>query len=372
MRIGMDVRALNFGECGFSRYITNIVSNLAEIDRKNTYILYQNQKRRIDGIEGNKNFSIKVIRAPFLIYKYLLLPIYLVKDRIDLFHSATHELPFLVFCKKISTFYDLNVELLSQLYLLKVRILSFLKISKYSACAANKIIAISANTKKDLIDLYKIPAEKIKVILLAAEKTFCLQNKELSKERVNKKFGIKSSFILYVGQIRVQKNIPRLLDAFKKIKEKGLSHKLVLVGRNNKGSEFYNLPLEIEKRGLNSEVFHISNCNETKDLASFYSAADLFVYPSLYEGFGLSVLEAMACGAPVIASSVSSVPEVAGDAGILVNPYNVDEIAVAICQVLSDRNLRNKLVDKGLERVKKFSWRKAAQETLSLYKSFAK
>ena len=129
---------------------------------------------------------------------------------------------------------------------------------------------------------------------------------------------------------------------------------------------------DVAKRGLDTEVIHISNCHKTEDLASFYNAADLFIYPSLYEVFGLPVLEAMACGTPVIVSNVSSIPEVAGEAAILVNPYNVDEITQALYRVLTDNGLRDKLVTKGLERAKNFSWLRTAQETLSLYRSFGK
>ncbi len=364
----MDVRVLSFGETGFSRYINNLLKHLVELDRENTYTLYLNRSQRIEAIEGNNNFLVRVINGPFLIYKSLLLPFYLWRDKIEIFHSMTHDLPPFVFCKKIITFYDLNVEFLRRLYIPKLRLLSYFRISRLSARFADKIIAISTNTKTDLVKLYKVPAEKIQVILLAAEETFRPENKESARGKIKKNFGIQPPFILYVGQIRVQKNVPRLLDAFKKIKEKGFPHRLVLVGSHNTGSEFYDLASEIEKRGLKDEVIHISNCNRTEDLASFYNAADLFTYLSLYEGFGLPVLEAMACGTAVVASRVASIPEVAGGAGILINPYNVDEIAQTLYRVLKDNDLRNELIDKGLKRVTKFSWLRTAQETLSLYK----
>ena len=184
MRIGIDVRVLSFGETGFSRYINNLLRNLVKLDRENAYILYLNRAQEIPPIEGYKNFSVRVINGPFLVYKYLLLPFYLMKDKIDLFHSMTHDLPFLVFCKKIVTFYDLNLELLPQLYIFKLRMLSYLRISKFSAYFANKIIAISENTKRDIVKLYKIPAEKIKVILLAAEDNFFPRDKKVSKIRL--------------------------------------------------------------------------------------------------------------------------------------------------------------------------------------------
>lgn len=372
MRIGIDVRVLSFGETGFSRYINNLLTNLREIDNENTYILYLNDPQEISAIEGAKNFRIKVIKGPFLIYKYLLLPFHLLKDKVDIFHSMTHDLPFLVFCKKVVTFYDLNIELLPNLYEFKLRMLSFLKISKLSAHFADKIISISENTKKDLTRLYKVSADKIKVIHLAADRDFFLRDKEHVRKNIAKKFGIDFPFILYVGQIRVQKNLPRMLEAFKKIKEKGIPQKLVLVGANNRGSEFYDLKSEARRIGLANEVIHISNCQRTEDLAYFYNSADLFVYPSLYEGFGLPVLEAFACGAAVIASYASSIPEVAGDAGILVDPYDIDALARAMLKVLSDDKSRNELVSRGLERVKCFSWLKAAQETLAVYQSFEK
>jgi len=370
MRIGIDVRALSFGECGITRYINSLLEQLVLLDKDNTYVLYLNKYQEIDYIKRRLNFSIEVIPATFLIYKYILLPFCLIKDKIDVFHTMTHELPMFVFCKKVSTFYDLNLEKLPHLYLLKLRLLSYLGISEYSAKAADKIIAISENTKLDLVKIYKVPANKISVTLLAADQSFKPIDKKAASLAVSKRIKTDQPFVLYVGQIRERKNFSRMLDAFKVIKQRGLPHKLVLIGHNEKGIEFYDLNTAIDSRGLSKDVIYIPDCNGTYELSLFYNACDLFLYVSLYEGFGLPILEAMSCAAPVVTSNLASMPEVAGDAAMLINPYNTLEISDAMFNVLTNEKLREKLITKGIERAQRFSWEKTAQQTLSVYQSF--
>ena len=182
------------------------------------------------------------------------------------------------------------------------------------------------------------------------------------------KYSITGSFILFVGNISPRKNILALLQAFNKLKKRGIKHKLVIAGK--KDQRYEQVLKTLNELNLGGEVIFTGYVPE-EDLPKLYNAADLFVYPSLYEGFGLPILEAMACGTPVVASNVSSLPEVAGDAGLLVNPQDVDALTNAMYKVLTDDKLKESLIDKGLERAKFFSWEKTARETLEVYKEVA-
>lgn len=228
---------------------------------------------------------------------------------------------------------------------------------------ADRIIAVSNSTKRDLINYFNIPEEKIKVILEAADEKFKLLNKEEINE-VKQKYNLNFPFILYVGTLEARKNIPTLIKAFYKIKKKNIEHKLVIAGK--KGWKYKEIFETIDKLDLQNDVVFTGYVSD-EDLPALYNAADLFVYPSIYEGFGLPPLEAMACGTPVITSNTSSLPEVVGDAGIMVDPCDVDGLTQTMCDVLTNDGLREDMIKKGLERAKMFTWEKCARETLKVY-----
>jgi glycosyltransferase involved in cell wall biosynthesis len=227
------------------------------------------------------------------------------------------------------------------------------------------IIADSQNTKNDCIKYLGIPEEKIKVIYLAPDSIYQpINNKQEIREQVCKKYNIEFPFILYTGTLEKRKNIPILIKAFYKLKKMGISHKLLIVGK--KGWKYDDIFKTIKTLNLQKDIMFTGYVPK-EDLVKFYNLADLFVYPSLYEGFGLPPLEAMACGCPVITSNTSSLPEVVKDAGIMFNPYCVDELVKIMYEVLIDESLRIELSRKGLERAKLFNWRKTAEETWKVY-----
>jgi glycosyltransferase involved in cell wall biosynthesis len=263
--------------------------------------------------------------------------------------------------KKIVTVYDLVPFIYPKLHPNQT-LWSYRLFFKKILNKSDMIITISQNSKKDLMRLFKINENKIKVIQLAVSEEFRILDDEQKKSaKQNNPLG---KFILFVGTLEPRKNIPGLLRAFYQLKKKGFEHKLVIVGK--KGWKYEDIFRTIKKLNLKKEVIFLGYVPQ-EEIINLYNAADLFVFPSLYEGFGLPPLEAMACGCPVVVSNTSSMPEVCGNAALYVNPYNVPEIAQAMERVLTDTKLKKDMIKKGLKQAKKFSWEKNARETLEVY-----
>ncbi len=228
----------------------------------------------------------------------------------------------------------------------------------------DKILTVSHHTKNDLGKIFDIPMEKIAVIHLAASEHF----RPLAEDEIKLALahvGLSQPYILYLGSIEPRKNPIRLLEAYAELRRWSTRWDLVVVGTHNfwKSSP---VRKKTEKLNLKPYVHFIGNVSEA-DLPGIYNGADLFIYPSLYEGFGLPVLEAMACGTPVITSNTSSLPEVAGEAALFVDPYKVEEIVTAMRQILDDADLARDLRKRGLERVKEFTWAETVRQTISVY-----
>jgi len=228
---------------------------------------------------------------------------------------------------------------------------------------ANHIIAVSESTKSDLVNYLKIPESKISVIYNGVD------------HNVFKPYRVRPyhvrlhyrQYILYVGSERRRKNLGRLFVSFAALKREFPDLMLVKVGSLGRCKEFRSQTLEtLSRLGITEDVIFVDHISEL-NLAYYYSSAALLAYPSLYEGFGLPLAEAMACGCPVVTSNTSSLPEVVGEAGIMVNPYDTRSLAQAMRQVLTDSELRDSMVRKGLEQSKKFSWERTAELTLQVY-----
>jgi glycosyltransferase involved in cell wall biosynthesis len=227
------------------------------------------------------------------------------------------------------------------------------------------VITDSENTKNDCIEYLRIPEEKIEVIYLAADKRYkYLNNKNKLKNELKLKYNIHDPFILYVGTVESRKNVSLLIKSFYKLKKQKLNHKLVLIGVHGYGSA--KIVELVNNLGMAKEVIFTGYVPD-EDLVKFYNTADIFVYPSLYEGFGLTPLEAMACGCPIISSNISSLPEVVGNAGVLIDPHDSDTLTHEIHRLLVNNDLKSELSKKSLERARIFSWKKTAKETWEVY-----
>jgi glycosyltransferase involved in cell wall biosynthesis len=223
---------------------------------------------------------------------------------------------------------------------------------------ATRLAAISENTKKEMQELFDIPPSKIDIVYAGVDAPIKMTRKE-AREIISR-IGIKQKYILFVGTIEPRKNVKNLIHAYAALPRSiRQEYKLILVGKKGwRTNDIYQAAV-----GLGNQVKFMGYLTE-RELASLYKTTTLFVYPSLYEGFGLPVLEAMSYGAPVVTSNTTSLPEVAGDAAIIINPWHIKEITRAIKRVISNDTLREKLITRGLERIKNFTWKKCAQKTL--------
>ena len=235
---------------------------------------------------------------------------------------------------------------------------SLLKLDVRGIRSATHIIAVSQNTKDDLVRYLKVPEDKVSVVYNGVDHNIF---KPCPKKPIDE------PYILYVGSERPRKNLPRLLQAFSKIRADFRGLKLLKVGSPGRSYEFRQQTLrQVKSLQISDDVIFADHVVED-DLPYYYSCSSLLAYPSLYEGFGLPPLEAMACGCPVVASNISSLPEVVGDAAIMIDPYDVDALAKAMAEVLADNRLRGEMVERGLTRAKRFSWERTAEETLKVY-----
>jgi glycosyltransferase involved in cell wall biosynthesis len=226
---------------------------------------------------------------------------------------------------------------------------------------ADLVLADAASTERDLQDVYGLPPDRIKVLYSGVDERFCEQVPEADRARVRQKYGLRDPYLLSVSTIQPRKNYVRLIEAFAQVVSNGANLKLVISG--GKGWMYDDVYATVERLGLGERVV-FTGFTPDEDLPALYAMATLFVYPSLYEGFGLPVAEAMACGVPVVSSNASSLPEVAGDAALYFDPRDVDAMARSVRGALADESLRRDLRERGLQQVRQFSWERAAGELL--------
>jgi glycosyltransferase involved in cell wall biosynthesis len=284
--------------------------------------------------------------------------------RPDVFHATWHLLPGLSAAKSVMTLYDLTFATVPGTHLRVLRWSSNFLVPRFLR-ACGKIIAISESTKRDAVRLYGIPEDKIVVTHLAAEDRFRPTDPDRVAE-VRDRFGLPPRFLLYVGTIEPRKNLGVLLAALSRLKGQGREVPLVVAGRL--GWLYDGFLAKIRSLGLESLVL-LPGFVPDDDLPALYSAAEAFVYPSVYEGFGIPVLEAMGCGTPVLCSDASSLPEVAGDGGILLPPGDPAVWAEAIARVMESAALRGELREKGFRQASRFRWEETARRTWEVYRA---
>lgn len=412
MRIGIDIRLIGKKRTGDEAVFFNLVKNLAEIDSKNEYFLFTNRDpeiassairrgggnhelaKEIKKLNLKNNFKIIFLNSPNRFWWNLwALPNYLRQNPVDIFHTqyiAPFWLPKNV--KLVLTIHDISFNYFpdyikkSDLFFLKTLIPRSLKM-------AAKIIAVSDFTKKEIEKYYHIPTQKVSAIHNGVD--FELFNKNITQEKlekVKKKYNLPEKFLLYIGTLQPRKNIPVLIEAMEILREKykiplspplrkgesvlspfekgrvGEGFSLVIAG-NRKARNFDpKIDEAIKKYSLQKSVIFTGWIDE-EDKPALYKLARCFVFPSLYEGFGIPIIEAMAAGTTIVSSNKSCLPEVGKNGAIFADPKNPDEFAQKIHEILSDENLRENLVKKGQETAKGYTWQKNAEKTLEIYEN---
>jgi len=364
-RIGVDARLMQHQPAGISRYTRHLLQELAKLNRHDEFVVFQHRRHRVPLIE-QANFRRATLYAP--VHTHLeqwMLPLELLRFSLDLLHSTDFIPPLYTTIPTVITVHDLAF-LHWPHFLTKDSAAYYSQIDR-AVRHAKHIIVPSESTKQDLTAMLGVPPIKISVIYEAADDLFVPLPIATTRSEVTHKYHLPDSFILFVGTIEPRKNVDGLIRAFHHLRSKYGVRDTALVIAGGSGW-LYNETLElIRQLQLEQSVFLVGRVPD-EELHKLYVAARCHVHAAHYEGFGLPPLEAMACGTPTIVSNVSSLPEVVGDAALLVDPSNWEEIAVAMHRLLSDEQLHQGLREKGLQRARYFSWESVARRTMEVYK----
>lgn len=388
MRIGIDARKILSPEhgdaIGVGHYTYQLIRHLLDIDSENEFVLFFDFRAREKDIKKFSRPNVKIKFYPFSDYKKYLPVAYneilgtatLMGEKLDILHSTSpsSRIPTGYRGKTIVTFHDMACYNFPDVFS-KMSVAGKKAVAGLMANKADKIIAVSQSTKNDIKKIFNCADEKIAVIYSGLDKRF-FEKSGVSREKAVGKYEVSDKYILFLGTVEPIKNITRLFEAFKIFREKRkkvnggkCEYKLVLAGKNGwMAKEYKQLAKDL---GIARDIV-FAGYVIGDEVVPLFEQAEFFVLPSLYEGFGTTLLEAFATGTPAIVSKVSSLPEIADGAAYFVNPIDTNEIAEAMEKFATDENLRNSYRAKGIEQAKKFNWEKCARETLEIYKSFAK
>ncbi|GBC82141.1 D-inositol 3-phosphate glycosyltransferase [bacterium HR10] len=366
MRIGIDAHAIGSQTAGNETYIKNLIEALAAIDEENEYVLFFTRPEVAEQWRDRfRNFRVWVVRPHT---RYLRIPFSLPwavwRAQVDLLHVQYAAPPI---CPRpiVTTIHDLSFEHLPQFYTPRERWLLKLAVG-YTARRAARILTVSEYSARDIRATYRVPPERIVVTPEGVSALFVPVRDQERIHAVRRRYGIARAYILSVGSLQPRKNLVRLIRAYVNVRRRDdeLDHQLVIVGK--KGWLYQDIFRAAQHAPFAEDIIFTGYVPE-EDLPALYSGATVFVYPSIFEGFGLPVLEAMACGVPVITSYSSSLPEVVGEAALLVNPYDERAIEEALQQVIWNDAMRRELSERGLRRAQQFSWKRTAELTLRAY-----
>ena len=376
MKIGIDISQVAYEGTGVATYTRSLVENIVRLGKSDDFVLFASSFRgRQPVAEFVKSLPAKNIKKKFSylppkLLEFLwngihVLSVESLTGSLDVFHSSDWLEPPTRSAKRVTTIHDLAVYKYPESFspkgghdIVKNQKRKLFFVKQYS----HRIIAVSENTKKDIMEILGVSDKKIVVIHEAADPLFFPREKE-EREKIREKYGIKGEFLFCAGTREPRKNLARLIAAFAELSRAYPELDLVIAGKYGWGDD-----LGADHKLQNTRV-KVLGFVPKEDLACLYSSARAFIYPSLYEGFGLPILEAMACGCPVVTSNLGSMKEIAAGSSVLIDPGSVGSIADGISKVLRSDKLREELRIKGLKRVGDFSWEKTALQTLEVYRS---
>ncbi len=373
--IVFDARRIR--DFGIGTYIRNLIAGLGSIDTTNRYIIIVTPETTGEIAKLPPNFELVPYHgAHNRVLRSIAFPHFLRQFRADLFHIPLNRVPPLMPKPYVVTVHDMSTILFGER---RAGFREELQMHWFrrGLLRADRVITVSDATRRDVQNTLGIPGSRIRMIYNAPDPIFTSQIKGLELDesyRIMERYQINYPFLLYAGNIRPQKNIPRLVEAFAVLRGELSTHeiysdlRLIIIG--DEISKYPSVRHSVIQSRVENAVRFLGFV-PINTLRIFYKAAAAFVFPSLYEGFGLPPMEAMACGTPVITSNVSSLPEVVGDAAIIVNPENVFDIARGIRDALLDDELRKKCIANGLVQVRRFSWRQTAEQVLAVYREVA-
>ena len=371
MRIGIDYTAAVRQGAGIGRYTRGLIGALPACDAGNAYRLFVAGRGVERQLPGAANFHARWLpltdRDTSIIWQRLRLPIpiELILGRLDLFHSPDFVLPPVLDARTVLTVHDLSFMRVPECAHPVLREY-LLRVVPRSVRRADLILADSENTRRDVVELLGVAEERVRVVCPGVEARFQPVHDEATRSAVRERYGLARPFILGLGTLEPRKNFCGLIDAYARLAARGhLAHDLVIVG--GKGWLYEPIFERVRELGLEARV-HFTGRAADEDLPAIYSLASCLAYPSFYEGFGIPVLEAMACGTPVVTARVSSLPEAGGEAVLYADPHDVESLAQALERALDDEPLRGQLRAAGRVQAARFTWEAAAQALLEAYR----
>lgn len=365
MRIAIDVRKIN--DFGIGTYLRNLIRHLPGLDSDNEYYLlgYRRDEELLRSL--STGFELAFVKARnYSLSEHVTIPVKLKRIRADLYHAPHYVLPYMTPCRSVVTVHDV-IHLLFPQYLPSRFAIHYARHMIGRALErAELVMTVSNASKRDLLGFFDVEESKIRVIPNGIDPTMTRELDPVELDRVRQRFQLQGRNALFVGNIKPHKNVERLISAFAKLREESQFADLTLIVVGDEISKYPSLRRAVERHKVRANVRFFGFVPE-QTLVALYRTANVFVFPSLYEGFGLPPLEAMANGTPVVTSKISSLPEVVGDAALTVDPYNVDEIAGAMKSILSDESLRKRLTHNGRVRAEQFSWEEAVSRIHETY-----
>jgi len=378
MKIGIDIRNIGKQRTGSEVVVLELTKNILELDKENEYFLFTDTKDEVVlkniqeklNLSDKKNVQVISLEAKNkFIWALWVMPRYMHKNKLDIFHTE-YILPFFIpkSIKVVTHIHDVSFKVYRQMIMKKDLFFLDLLIPM-SMRRSDKIIAVSQFTKDEIIKYYKINSDKIEVVFNSIN----ISNIDLTQELktvIRKKYNLPEKFIFYIGTLQPRKNVATLIEAYAKIRNKIPEFKLVIAGDKKAHNFDKKINASLERNSLGEDDVVFTGFIEVKDKTAIYKMAQVFVYPSFYEGFGIPILEAMSQGVPVLISDIGPHREVAQEAGVYFPPEDIDILADKLYNICVDKNENSRLTELGLARVGLFSWKESAQKMLNIFNSF--